>query len=187
MKRSGPPPRRTPLTAKTGLPRGVTPLPEGKPLQRSTPMSRGDQDVRRGPGPRAEPRPAPRRTRPQGEAAAERHARAVVADRSSGVCEVQRLGCCLFRASNCHHRKNRSQGGEWSASNLLHVCGSGVSGCHGWITGHPAAASEDGWTVRRGEDPAAVPVAYRDGQRYLLNDLGDRIAVNHHHEGTDDG
>jgi hypothetical protein len=38
-----------------------------------------------------------------------------------------------------HHRRFRSQGGPWTPSNILHLCGDGTRGCHGRIT------KPDGW------------------------------------------
>lgn len=87
--------------------------------------------------------------------------------RSDGWCEV----CGLEYATNAHHRKNRSQGGVDQLSNLLHVCGSGTTGCHGDITVNPAKSYEAGWSVRSHADPASVAVVYR-GQRVILDDLG---------------
>lgn len=45
-------------------------------------------------------------------------------------------------------------------SNLIVLCGSATTGCHGWATGRPAEAGKDGrgWVVQRGMVPAAVPV-----------------------------
>lgn len=102
-----------------------------------------------------------------GETAGRRKARS----RSGGMCEVQIAGVCMGRAHSAHHRKNRSQGGTWSTSNLLDTCGDGTRGCHGYITEHPAHAQENGWTVRGTEDAAAIPVLRR-GLRVLLKDDG---------------
>jgi len=94
-------------------------------------------------------------------------ARALVYARSNGICEV----CGCRRATNWHHRRNASQGGRWAASNGLHVCGSGTTGCHGWITTHPVLAAERGLTVRSTESPADVPVLHAAyGWVYLLDD-----------------
>jgi 5-methylcytosine-specific restriction endonuclease McrA len=43
--------------------------------------------------------------------------------------------------------------------------------CHGDAHAHPTIAYAAGWFVRRGEDPAAVPVRYR-GRLRLLDDHG---------------
>jgi hypothetical protein len=87
--------------------------------------------------------------------------------RSQGRCEV----CGVAPATNFHHRKNRSQGGAHDLSNALHVCGSGTTGCHGWITEHPIKAFDNGWSVRSSQVPAEV-VVKRKGQWVWLDDLG---------------
>ena len=93
--------------------------------------------------------------------------RRALRERSDGACEM----CGLAYPTNAHHRKNLSQGGEDVLSNLLHLCGSGTTGCHGWVTEHPAISYIKGWSVRRGVDPASMPVWYR-GSRVKLDDLG---------------
>lgn len=84
----------------------------------------------------------------------EQAARRIVRQRSGGVCETRIAGVCRGRAAEWHHRKNRSQGGKWAPSNGLHLC----SGCHLYITTHPAAAREKGWAVPSHADPAQTPV-----------------------------
>lgn len=83
----------------------------------------------------------------------ERRGRDMVRARSGGVCEVQ-VRCRGARATEWHHRVNRSQGGTWCPSNGLHAC----SACHGWITDHPGTAGGLGLHVLPGVDPATVPV-----------------------------
>ena len=82
--------------------------------------------------------------------------------RSGGHCEI----CHTAVATNWHHRKNRSQGGDNSLSNAMHLCGSGSTGCHGRVTENPAEAYEFGWSVRSGFVPAEVPVWL--GWRWML-------------------
>jgi hypothetical protein len=94
-------------------------------------------------------------------------------ERSGHYCEI-----CGRWASNAHHRKNRSQGGRDVLSNLLLLCGSGTTGCHGYVTAPfknsplwPANAKENGWSCWRSEEPADKPVLYR-GQLCRLDDDG---------------
>jgi hypothetical protein len=87
--------------------------------------------------------------------------------RSLGVCEL----CGAAKATNFHHRKNRSQGGAHDLSNALHLCGSGTTGCHGMVTEHPQDAFDNGWSVRSFAVPAETPVK-RMGSWVLLDDLG---------------
>lgn len=107
-------------------------------------------------------------------------ARELVYGRSSHWCEVRREGTCLGVAGNWHHRK--SAGRVWTPSNGLHLCGSGTTGCHGWITEHPADAYKNGWMVRSSADPALAPVyAWRPHatgpQWLLLDDYGGAVEI----------
>jgi len=82
--------------------------------------------------------------------------RSVVAARSLGRCEL-----CGAQGDGVHHRLKRSAGGTWSPANLLRLCGSGTTGCHGRIEGNPADAVSLGLWLLRGEDPEATPVLCR--------------------------
>jgi hypothetical protein len=87
----------------------------------------------------------------------EREGRRIVRERSGGLCEIRLPGLCLQRVGGVHHRLPRSGGGPWCACNLLGACGSGTTGCHGWVEGHPALAYALGLKVRRGDDPCPTP------------------------------
>lgn len=91
-------------------------------------------------------------------------------DRAEHVCEVRIAGVCMSYGTNAHHRKNASQGGTDDLSNLLLCCGSGTTGCHGWITEHPGEAKRNGWSVWRSDDPAVTPVRYRGAWARLDNE-----------------
>lgn len=99
--------------------------------------------------------------------------------RSNGRCE--RCGKDLLGGGvpvSRHHRQRSRDGGDRLA-NLMLLCGTGTTGCHGWITEHPAeaAAPAYGWIVRTELDPAAVPVRLADGYLYTLDDAGNRRIV----------
>lgn len=98
----------------------------------------------------------------------------LVTDRSGGSCE--RCGNPLRGERgvdwSIHHRKNRSQGGRNVASNLLVLCGDGSSGCHGWVTEHPALAGDEGTHVPSWLDPAEVPVTTLGRTVWLADDGG---------------
>lgn len=112
--------------------------------------------------------------------AAERRARRIVAERSNGVCEL----CDQARAGEWHHRLPRGRGGRWEPSNGLHLC----TGCHRWVTEHPAESYDEGWLLRRGESPEHMPVRTWRGY-LLLDDAGDYTLLGwekplvEHHEG----
>jgi hypothetical protein len=72
----------------------------------------------------------------------------------SELCEAQIPGVCLGRIQNGHHRDPRGEGGtkiKETAATYLAVCGSGTTGCHGWIEQHRYAAGIRGWLVFMGE------------------------------------
>ena len=86
----------------------------------------------------------------------ERRCRELVAERSGGLCER-----CGGEAHSFHHRVKRGQGGPWSPENIVHLCGHGTVGCHGWVESHPNAAEGEGFHVRPWRDPARVGLVYR--------------------------
>ena len=59
-------------------------------------------------------------------------------------------------------------------SNLLTLCGSGTTLCHGWVTDHPGEARDAGLSVSLHADPAGVPVETWQGLLMLDNDGGAR-------------
>jgi hypothetical protein len=65
-----------------------------------------------------------------------------------------------------HHRTPRGSGGTKATwinlpSNLLLMCGSGVTGCHGHIESNRRQAEDDGFIVRHGiRLPADIPVKH---------------------------
>lgn len=148
---------------------------------RTTPLRR--TELRRSPTPAEDTRPSsagpvkPRKSPAQPGMA---HGRKLVYARSGGWCEVRIPGVCLGRGMSWHHRKNRSQGGTWAASNGLHCCGDGVTGCHGALTNPPRGRKAEfqgsGWIVPSHADPAEVPV-WIAGRLVYLTDSGDLLAA----------
>lgn len=91
----------------------------------------------------------------------------MVIARAGGRCER-----CDGIGITMHHRKKRSQGGDWIPSNIVALCGDGTRGCHGWVEANPNDAEFEGWHVRPWDDPAEVKVKYRDGELCLLDEDG---------------
>lgn len=105
---------------------------------------------------------------------------------------IERAGRCCERCGryaeggSIHHRTPRGMGGSRdplisTVPNGVLLCGSGTSGCHGWVETHRAEARADGWLVPRGVDPATVPVrhvhfglVYLDPDGMYLFELPDR-------------
>lgn len=76
-----------------------------------------------------------------------------------------------------HHRVPRGMGGTKrrdinSASNLAALCGSGTTGCHGWIEQNRAEGIKTGFLVSKfGPVAEKVPVwHFQYGQVFLLPD-----------------
>ena len=78
-----------------------------------------------------------------------------------------------------HHRKPRSVAGvdeRHTAANLVLLCGSGTTGCHGWVHAHVTDAETHGWLLASCQDPEQVPVdTVRYGRVLLDLDGGVRL------------
>lgn len=74
------------------------------------------------------------------------------------------------------HRRPRGMGGSrWPGinkpSNLMILCGSATTGCHGFAESHRTAAVAAGWLIQHRADPAREPVLIRKAWM-LLDDEG---------------
>lgn len=83
----------------------------------------------------------------------------LVRDRDGNAC----ARCGRPDGLTTHHRRARGMGGsQWPGinlpANLLTLCGSGTTGCHGWVESHREAATTAGLLVSKYADPADVPV-----------------------------
>ena len=90
---------------------------------------------------------------------------AAVLERSGYRCEAcgKLVGDQRGTDYSIHHRRARGMGGtRWFGcnlpSNLLVLCGSGTTGCHGYVEAHRFHAANAGWLVSRYKDPADTPV-----------------------------
>ena len=120
-------------------------MKRGTPLQRRTPLrtSREKRTGRRDTGP-AKP------------------TRLTVLERDEYRCAVCGQSVLEIPMS-LHHRRNRGSGGSSdplinAPSNLLTVCGTGTTGCHGWIGSSPADALEAGYVVSLNSREATTDV-----------------------------
>lgn len=74
-----------------------------------------------------------------------------------------------------HHRQlRRTADPQWrnSPENIIELCGSGTTGCHGWVHQHVAEAERLGLIVPIGLDPIDVPVLDWEGRWIRLNEDG---------------
>lgn len=95
--------------------------------------------------------------------AEKRAAYRITTERDSELC----VRCRRAPGTNRDHRKNRSQGGRTTPANLQLLCGSGTTGCHGWVTEHPKEAIEEGWACPGYAEPADWPA-----RRWMGTHLG---------------
>ncbi|MGH1563075.1 HNH endonuclease [Mumia sp. DW29H23] len=75
------------------------------------------------------------------------------------------------------HRIGRGMGGTRdpkvaAVSNLLALCGSGTTGCHGWVEHHPILADAHGWSAPRRATTTAWAVYSWRGWIALSDDYG---------------
>lgn len=141
-------------------------------LARHTPLEPGSPPVRKTPLKRT--RLAPSRPRP----AVPDDVRTTIRIRAKDLCEIGIPGLCHGWGCDPSHRIPRGMGGthgngaDESArpSNVMWGC----RPCHDWIEHNPEAAEREfvGWKVRRGFDPAQVPVLYRHQRLVWLDNTG---------------
>lgn len=74
-----------------------------------------------------------------------------------------------------HHRQLR-RFGDHSAANLVLLCGSGTTGCHGWVHANPSLAYATGLMVHSWHDPASVPARYWSGW-FILTIEGHKMKI----------
>lgn len=104
----------------------------------------------------------------------------LVTDRAAGACEIcgkQLLDPTYGWAAphSFHHRRPRGMGGTTrtdanTPANLLLLCGTGTTGCHGLIEANRADALATGALLPQTVDPTTVPVSLATGWAYLTED-----------------
>jgi len=76
--------------------------------------------------------------------------------------------------TSIHHRKPRGMGGTKKQeindpTNLIFLCGTGTTGCHGWIESNRKIAFEKGLLVRQTENPSDIPFQDSFGNMWKLS------------------
>lgn len=92
-------------------------------------------------------------------------------------------GSMLTGGWSLHHRKGRGMGGTRERMTCAHglvLCGTGSTGCHGWVTEHPQDAFALGLCTPKNAttpelQPPAVWVSDKAGRRFLLTENGRAI------------
>lgn len=78
-----------------------------------------------------------------------------------------------------HHRRPRMMGGSKNAdlhrpANLIALCGSGVSGCHGWVESNRQKARREGLLIQKVESAEEIPFKDSKDRWWLLDNLGQK-------------
>ena len=105
----------------------------------------------------------------------------LVWSRDRGCCV--RCGAALVGARglswSVHHRRPRSMGGSklpWvdKPGNLILLCGSGTTGCHGYVESHRAFGRASGFLVSANgqRKPVEVPIHHSIHGLVILDDFG---------------
>ena len=73
-----------------------------------------------------------------------------------------------------HHRRPRMMGGSKNEmlhepANLIVLCGSGTSGCHGWVESNRAKARELGYLIQKIESAQEIPFRDETGSWWQLD------------------
>ena len=78
--------------------------------------------------------------------------------------------------ASLHHRKLKGRKvpkSEWDlVENIVLLCGSGTTGCHGWAHHNRPEAERTGWIVPSWENPASVPMVTLNGQTLWFDTKG---------------
>lgn len=87
----------------------------------------------------------------------------------------------LYQMYSLQHRAPRGMGGTKSPvinspANLVTLCGSGTTGCHGWVESHREESRLYGWAVSRYQSPDVVPMLHAYQGWVLVSDSYDRLA-----------
>ncbi len=99
----------------------------------------------------------------------ERKCRQLVYERSEQFCER----CCRNGPYlSVHHRLKKGQGGKWTPTNCVLLCGTGTSGCHQFCEEYPNAAEVEGFHVRPWNNPDDIAVHWRKQKWVKLLDDG---------------
>lgn len=78
-----------------------------------------------------------------------------------------------------HHRRPRMMGGSKNPdlhrpANLIVLCGSGVSGCHGWVESNRQTARREGLLIQKVESAEEIPFKDSESRWWLLDNSGQK-------------
>lgn len=78
-----------------------------------------------------------------------------------------------------HHRRPRMMGGSKNeelhkAANLIALCGSGTSGCHGWVESNREEARTFGYLIVKVESAEQIPFKDLNGDWWTIDNNGQK-------------
>lgn len=73
-----------------------------------------------------------------------------------------------------HHRRPRMMGGSkdqelHKSANLIVLCGTGTSGCHGWVESNRDKARESGYLITKIESAGEIPFQDINGKWWVID------------------
>jgi hypothetical protein len=122
---------------------------------------------------------------PRATKAVQEAARRIVRIRDGHQCQMCGRSIVDY-PSSIHHRINKGSGGSAKLerpSLLIRMCGTGTTGCHGYVTEHPKDAAATGWILPKNNpdiEPTTEPVLTYLGW-FTFDDEGGK----HAHDWTD--
>lgn len=81
-----------------------------------------------------------------------------------------------------HHRRPRMMGGSKNEmlhemANLIVLCGTGTSGCHGWVESNRAKARELGYLIQKIESAEDIPFQDKTGLWWKIHNDGHKTQL----------
>lgn len=161
------------MTLSRKAPLAKTPLKATKPLAQMSAKRRaqlaadGVPPVSTLARPREPKMAAPKAARRPTDTGPDRLTVDAVLERDGWSCVRCGRGCCGERGRDwsVQHRRARGAGGTSRTDanlpqNLILLCGSATTGCHGHVESNRAEAKSNGWAVNSNADPLTVPVRH---------------------------
>lgn len=96
-----------------------------------------------------------------------------------GFYKCERCHQDLLGGSSVHHRRPRMMGGSKNEmlhkpANLILLCGSGTSGCHGWVESHRMEARTFGFLIHKVESAEEIPFKDVYGNWWHIDNEGQK-------------
>lgn len=102
------------------------------------------------------------------------------------------LARAMYRCEKCgddflwgvsvHHRRPRMMGGSKNlelhkSANLIALCGSGTTGCHGWVESHRDEARQLGFLIQKVESAELIPFRDNAGDWWNIFNDGTKMRL----------